>query len=286
MIILTISKLRVYIIAEIPDGISCTLPTKEMRKLRLLPIKKWSVRSLIAVTLAMTFMFSGLIPMTLASSNSTVASNNHSARSTSVSTTNQGFIVVKHLATTRCINDVKLQIVKNFHRAEVRNQGNPSALAGLEAPSSRLARQDESNLCGYVTYFPRSSSSLTTSPRSEGPYYPYGVLSTAHACSNGTCHVWKAEFKAQWYYMIVAVFVKWQKWFGWIDCNYNSGVGFSVTVNTCAWHSPNWVNVPGHLVGYYNFKVSFIFDGFPIYADHSMETWMYSSGNWSSHYLN
>jgi hypothetical protein len=91
---------------------------------------------------------------------------------------------------------------------------------------------------------------------------------------------WSETHKGLYYFNGNAVWVRSR--FGWDTsgyhrCGYNSGIGFTVTVQSC-WKTgdPSWVG--SHMTNGDQFKVSALFHGFPISATHEMRACMYPSG--------
>ncbi len=92
---------------------------------------------------------------------------------------------------------------------------------------------------------------------------------------------WNETHKGAYYFNGRAVWVRSR--FGWDTagyhrCGYNSGIGFTVTVQSC-WKTgdPSWVG--SRMTNGDQFKVSVLFKGFPISATHEMRACMYPSGS-------
>ncbi len=92
---------------------------------------------------------------------------------------------------------------------------------------------------------------------------------------------WNETHKGGYYFNGNAVWLRSR--FGWDTsgfhrCGYNSGIGFSVSVQSC-WKTgdPSWVG--SRMVNGDQFKVSVLFKGFPISATHEMRACMYPSGS-------
>lgn len=92
---------------------------------------------------------------------------------------------------------------------------------------------------------------------------------------------WNETHKGLYYFNGNAVWVRSR--FGWDTsgyhrCGYNSGIGFSVNVQSC-WKTgdPSWVG--SRMTNGDQFKVSVLFRGFPISATHEMRACMYPSGS-------
>jgi len=91
---------------------------------------------------------------------------------------------------------------------------------------------------------------------------------------------WREEHRGGVYYNGSAVWVKAR--FGWDTsgyhrCGYNSGIGFTVNVESC-WKTGDPAFVGSRLTNGDHFKVSALFKGFPISATHEMRYCVWPSG--------